>query len=290
MPADPNTLITTIISTTSSIVSITGGFLVSRLISLSAEKNGILAKISDLQKEIDSLQSSIDEIELRNLESDREYFFDEAYKKIIEYDTSLEELVEDDEANINDRTIEELRPIFNLIHKILADLNTGVESLTELPNDFSDFVNKTNLVYDKKFEYEYSKIFNFMIETVNRQSSFWNIKYSPATYIRSGKTRDEIEDELDALITQRNLKEKLIESTKDSLERIGRPEGIVSGLWFIIVSSILGIMFPVTLLPMENENFTVEIKVLLIFFFLVILTYFATYLYVLVQRLYPSKK
>ena len=50
---DLNGLISTIISSTAALVAIIGGFLVSRVITLSGEKNGILKKIKEIDKELD---------------------------------------------------------------------------------------------------------------------------------------------------------------------------------------------------------------------------------------------
>lgn len=287
MSGDPSTLITTLISTTASIVSITGGFLVSRLISLSSEKNGYVAKVAELQKEIDSLQYSIDEIEKRNLESDRDFFFEKAMKEVIENDTSLEDLVSDDDININYRSKEELRPTFDLIHKILDDLN--FDDLPELPEDFIKYSIMTNFVYDPHYEYEYSEVYKYFLESTRQRSFFERIMYvNPTTFIRSGKTRSEIEDELENLEVQRNLKGTLLETAKENIQRVGKPEGIVSGLWFIIVSIFIGILYPVSLLVMEVKTYTSELKAGLIFAFITVLIYFSTYLYLLVLSIYTK--
>ena len=67
---DLNGLISTIISSTAALVAIIGGFLVSRVITLSGEKSGILKKIKEIDKELDiknSLYESAKQVDRKSV-------------------------------------------------------------------------------------------------------------------------------------------------------------------------------------------------------------------------------
>ena len=71
---DLNILISTIISATAALVAIIGGFLVSRVITLSSEKNSIVRRLKEINNELSNKQEILDRVELILLEDDVDDF------------------------------------------------------------------------------------------------------------------------------------------------------------------------------------------------------------------------
>ncbi|WP_440969653.1 hypothetical protein ACSS6N_15105 [Peribacillus frigoritolerans] len=115
---DLNTLISTIIASTAGLVAIIGGFLVSRVISLSSEQTGIKRRIREINNDLHARKELVENIEAFLLDDDVQEFIKDIMK-ILNGDP-LSEIIDDDEYNF--RTEEELQPFIDELRKLLKNL------------------------------------------------------------------------------------------------------------------------------------------------------------------------
>jgi|GEM_PF-6367560 len=295
-----DTLITTIISTSSSIVSITGGFMVSRLIALSAEKNGFMAKMDELNAQIKQINLRLMEIEQYALNSDLERFFYSSYSSVIEKGAPLEELANDKNKNISNRTTEQLRETYNLIHKISADIRNHFcfqPDDQDFPSDFGDFIDKTRLKYDSSLRNYYENVYMCIekqateemdaIERMAKYAPYRNRNFNLET-VDNERLKAELREK-EKLIDERDRKQSLIDLNFESMNRLGKPDGIISGLWFIVVSILLGILYPICWILVDPKYINNGIRASLFICFFIVVIYFILYLYHLINTLFIKK-
>jgi len=90
---DLNNLLSTTINSTSALVAIIGGFLVSRVISLSSEQNSIKRRLREINNEISAKEKMLDNIINWLFEDDLNDFIKANCKKILFEDKTLDKLL-----------------------------------------------------------------------------------------------------------------------------------------------------------------------------------------------------
>src|SRR5690349_6705477 len=97
MPADPNWLLSTVVQSTAAFVAIIAGFIISRLLALSAERSGFQTRIRDIKLQLELKLQSLDTLQKRLLEWDALDFLDSSkvMDKVIESEgqISLEDIL-----------------------------------------------------------------------------------------------------------------------------------------------------------------------------------------------------
>lgn len=283
---DLNLLIATVVTATSALIAIIGGFLISRVITLSSEQSGIRRRLREIKLDLKTKEQLLKVVEVNLLEEDREDFIDEYYNELIFDRVPLKVIIENEEGSYRERSIKDLEPVVNELLRISADLKMmfrgrGIEYSTELPKEFGDFVNISSedlegrriwyeLLYD---EYRYQLPEKPKAESFGF-TSLYDIDVPPPIFSNPIKThtaaqlyqqksrdRDTYRNELNYLRQQEN-------EQKTVLEDYGKPHGMWGGLIVLIYASIVGVAYPVTLLPYPLETYndeTTRILILLLF-------------------------
>ena len=140
-------LITTIITSTAALTAIIGGFLVSRVITLSSEQNGINRKIRELTNEINAKQDMLNEVTNYIIRDDA---FDFIFENIDDLSTSglpLEAIHKNDQYT--ELSVNQLEPFVEEFRSIYDELFTLMEESYTLPHDFNDFRKSLNTELSK---------------------------------------------------------------------------------------------------------------------------------------------
>lgn len=135
---DLNGLISTIISSTAALVAIIGGFLVSRVISLSSEKNSIVRRLREINNDLKSKKELLNTIEIDLLEDDIDSFINEYSKEIIIENKPFDELLEYDKSY--NLTVEQLKPYIVELLSIRDEIINLMDDAESLPEEFNDFI------------------------------------------------------------------------------------------------------------------------------------------------------
>lgn len=272
---DLNLLISTVITATAALIAIIGGFLISRVITLSSEQNGIRRRLCEINIDITAKEKLLSEVEEYLLEKDREEFIDDYYSELIFDEIPLEILLESMGGTYRGRSATELEPAANELLQINTVLKSMFEAQeihysTDLPEDFRDFVTIASedlegcrswyeMLYDE-YQYQLPKRpttgysgtflsdFDFTPPRLHNQIE---AQTEAQAYQQKIRDRDTYRNELSYLIQQRTEQTKI-------LEDYGKPSGMWGGLIVLVYASIVGIGYPVTLLPYPPQTYNDE--------------------------------
>lgn len=238
---DLNILISTIMTSTAALVAIIGGFLVSRVITLSGEKNAIQKKILEIEKEIEIksrlLKSSVQKVEDEEIDDFVRYYAEDILFK----GKTVESILEEDQSiklnkELLDYIVVRMEEILDIIIEFINDTNED-----EFYNDFDEFVRQNNIKIEKDRGW-YKYIFNLFIS----QGGVFIEKFKPiieSQEYRSNVNKVKIfEDEIKVLKALKSAEE-------DMLQSYGKVSGLWGGLGVLIYACVVGIIVPSFLLP-----------------------------------------
>ena len=254
---DLNGLISTIISSTAAMVAIIGGFLVSRVITLASEKNGILKKIKEIDKELDIKISFCDSAREVVQNEDIDDFVNEYAEDILLHQKSVEDILKEDhyielEKNIIDSTVNKILEIYEFIINEIESTDDGYL----LPNDFYEFT-RDNYIKINEDNRWYVLIYDLILNQIPGQSSSFPFKdiinaasdmgsFKPILSVQEYKAKVSkvkvLEDDIKLLKALRSAE-------VDILEGYGKISGLWGGLAVLIYACIVGIIVPSFLLP-----------------------------------------
>lgn len=254
---DLNGLISTIISSTAALVAIIGGFLVSRVITLSGEKNGILKKIKEIDKELEIKNSLYESAKQVVQDEDIDDFVREYAEEILFNQKSVESILEEDysiniERDIIDSTLAKVAKIFEFIVKRIQ----STDDRYSLPSDFNEFTRdneiKINedrswheLIYDLVLSHIPQQQSSFpYLNLINSVSDLNKIKpiLSTQEYNANVSKVKALEDDIKVLKALRSAED-------DMLKGYGKISGLWGGLAVLIYACVVGIIIPSFLLP-----------------------------------------
>lgn len=278
---DLNNLITTIISATAALVAIIGGFLVSRVITLSSEKNAIVRRLREIDSELSNKQEMLHRIELILLEDDIDDFINDHAEDILIYGKSVQDVLEED--NSSGLTVEELGPYIIKLHEIFEHVTTLIEQTEEnysIPNNFDDFAKDNAIKVDEHKDW-YDLVYRTLWDAIPAKPSsnpFWGVNLQP---MLSTTSLMKSVSPVTAQIHQDRIKERnslenevqILAGMKEEQLKILSSYGNISGLWgglaVLIYACISGIVIPSLLLPYPLETYddVATRKLLLTLFF-----------------------
>lgn len=279
---DLNLLIATVVTATAALIAIIGGFLISRVITLSSEQSGIRRRLREINIDIAAKEHLYIEAEENLLEEDREDFIYEHYKDLTIGKTPLEVVLESPEGMFRGRTAKELKPVVDELTRIDRALKQmfeaqGIRYSNDLPDEFGNFAiiapedlegrrSWYELLY-REYKYELPKRPKIGSPGFPKipdmefvpPPSLYNIKAQSEeqVYQQKKRDRDTYKNEISYLKRQKIEQKKI-------LEDFGKPHGMWGGLAVLVYASIVGIGYPVTLLPYPKETYDDEDTRLLI--------------------------
>lgn len=291
---DLTTLISSIITATAALVAIIGGFLVSRVISLSSERSTIERRMREINNDISVKEEMYERSNAALLEEDANDFIIEHHEDLVLNDKSVEQLV--NESDYNGITKAKLDPFIKQFDSVKDEVITIIQKHegSTIPSNFDDIITgKSDLSNpDKKSWYEL--IYDVIYKNMPKEkpaNKFGIPHFTPPSlnlstvkpageyqrYRDMVKERDQLADDLGALRAQKKEQKKI-------LDDYGTPHGMWAGLGVLIYACIVGIAYPSTLLPYPINYYNdVETKwILLTLFFselIVLFVYLAFSLY-----------
>jgi hypothetical protein len=258
---DLNTLISTIITSTAALVAIIGGFLVSRVISISSEQNGIKRKIREINNDIIAKREIKENIENYLFEDDLDDFVtEENIKRLIFEEKSLQEIIEEDEYTA--LTKEQLEIHFEQLKNIVNEMFDIVKRSKEI-FDFADLREQANGFKYPSREDWYKRVFDSINDEISKSQStgilggLHNFDFSQINPRRLALNTDykDKKRECDRLEDEIRILELQNKAQLDILSNYGKPIWIWSGIGVLIYASIVGIIYPSTLLPYPADTF-----------------------------------
>lgn len=297
--ADPNWLFSTAAQSAAAFVAIVAGFLVSRLLALSAERNGLESRLRDVRAQLKGKQRDLQEVQDRLLRWDVSDFFDnDTLDLVIEKqgNISLTEVMT--EAISCSRSDEELQPFYdkivaatrNALSLFREDRNDGFESQQQ----FYDYLERKGLVLSNLERRVYLRVRRFLREQEEKNTRFASaivptlsaLAMKPE-YLRADELNSYRQLERDIELIERDKKslEAIESDLTDQLTYAGKPEGVNWGLAVLAYFSVVGIILPLALTPMAPDHFSGLFRWGVFILFLSGFLFFFLYLAKLVRQL-----
>lgn len=303
MIADPNWLLSTVVQSAAAFVAIVAGFIVSRLLSLSAERSGLQVKIRDIKLQLGIKIQNLDVLEKRLLEWDAEDFLEDSdvLKMLIESggQISLAEAMK--RVTGYNRSEDELRPYWdeaiNVTKNAFRIVTDNFSELAESEGDIDVFLKNLGLDISSYRSKIYHRIFGKILnEYEKRQNPFGAMMNSIASVqMPDFRSADEnnryraLEHDIEVIERDKSALETQLLDLEVQLKQLGQPQGVKLGIIFLAYFSLVGIIIPVFLLPFPPEQFTSTHKWVVFLLFISGLVFFFVYLSKLVRQLAADK-
>ncbi|MFZ1821664.1 MAG: hypothetical protein WAU72_07725 [Acidimicrobiia bacterium] len=279
---DASTLLGTIAQCSATVVAIIAGFLVSRLVSLSSEKESLEAKLKRvkdkqivLDKQLNKYRDVMEELWADQMRP----WIVEAYAKYREglLNKSFIPTTEDQTDLIITSSCPrdaEISDIFELGIALIKDCEIVHQDML---NYLKETDNK-NLELEKLFERGVAKKFgdelyeDFFHEMYDQLPEpprsrygapshhfITNMRWKPDSSVTITKDRYHSENRqgFRNATYENDLNQLEIENIHEDLESIAKPLGVVSGFWILAVFSLSGVLLPLFVMAISVESFSV---------------------------------
>lgn len=303
MIADPNWLLSTVVQSAAAFVAIVAGFIISRLLSLSAERSGLQAKVRDIKLQLGIKIQNLDVLEKRLLEWDAEDFLEDSdvLNMLVESggQISLAEAMK--RVTGYNRSEDELRPYWdeaiNVTKNAFRLVTENFSELAESEGDIDVFLKNLGLDISSYRLKIYHRIFGKILnEYEKRRNPFGAMMNSIASVqIPDFRSADEnnryraLEHDIEVIERDKSALETQLFDLEAQLKQLGQPQGVKLGIIFLAYFSLVGIIIPVFLLPFPPEQFTSTHKWVVFLLFISGLVFFFVYLFKLVRQLAADK-
>lgn len=253
---DLTSLVTTIITSTAALVAIIGGFLVSRVISLSNDQSFLKRKIDEINITIESKNNLVDSITKFLFEDDLNDFVTEGNMKLLINNYSLEEIIKEDEYTYLSK--EELEPYFILLLEIKEEV-VDIYKMNGGSKQYSvEFIEQKKIKYVERSEW-YLIMLDAIIDTFSSTRGWISdIAYKTmgassinTDYKDKAREKEQLVYEIEFLNKQKLEQERAINNQLET-------KWVWSGIGVLIYSSIIGILYPATLLPYDTDIYNNE--------------------------------
>lgn len=309
---DPNWLLSTLVQSTAAFVAIVAGFIINRLLALSAERNSLQVRIRDKQLELSIKNQQILPLKNRLLVWDAKEFIEDSkvVNLIIETEgnITLQEVVK--QIGYKKRTEEELQPFwdevvdftrkavpfvkenYSLLEENIVNLDVQLEKMGIDTSSFRlEFYERIllHLIHENvKRENQYSLNYSTgMILPPNSGS------YMIANEIQTNQKIDQyrnIEKDIENCSLEIKSLSIILSDLQSQLNHLGKPKSVTLGVFFLSYFTFGGIVVPVLLLSFPPEKFDASYKFIVILLFFSGLVFFFFYLFKLIRQLADSSK
>jgi hypothetical protein len=271
---DPNVLLGTLTQASAVMVAIIGGFLVSRLVAISSEREGIKRQLREARERLGLLQSGHEEARQNRLAWSKRRFCDTALDDLIENrNGDLDQLVVDNVPRGS--SVEEMTPyaqdlkrrVESAFDRILALLQPGDSLYTDL-----DDLKGLGLKVASEDEDIYDKVL-YRIKSARPANAYGPILLPPMTGVATrqidARRFDEALNAEVELAGQIKSGDQEVKRLGDELYRLGKPVGVISATWMLGVLSLTGIVAPVIVMALSPYRLAVWLEVILISLFII---------------------
>lgn len=295
--SDPNWLLSTLAQSTAAVVAIVGGFLVSRLVQLSSEKEGLRRRGANAQDELMQVTKLFEAAHEYRLANSREAFFgwvvDDLVKRDEDFNTEalLEKNIPrgsslDEMAEYLDEIIQRIDAAISNVSAYLSEDETRDVTIEDLEargmkipaedRDIYDSI-ECNLLDDlpeKTYDAgPHGLIINpvpyLRVPPIN----------SPAITTTEMRRLDESIREEQKLQSRRSTLEAEIARLSAAVEQIGKPVGVTSAVWILGIYSALGMVAPIAVMAIFPTSLDPRFAWTLVGLFVVGLALVVGYMY-----------
>lgn len=279
--SDPASLLATLAQSSAAIVAIVGGFLVSRLVALSSEREGLRRQLQRALDKRAQVEPSYDQAHAYRLRNSQADFFGWVIEEVVKAD--LERLDRDAllEKIPRGSSADEMRPYLERIIRDVAKARARVAEHVRSDDDTTldlDDLRKRGLVVTDAETDLYQHVVDHMAEGLpSRSSPFGSFSsmvrasnlVSPASQATEMRRLDDSIREEQELHSQKVGLDAEIARSERELELIGRPAGVVSAIVILGIYAVLGIVAPVVVMGVDPTRLDSWAKWLLIGLFVV---------------------
>lgn len=274
-------ILSTISQSSAAMVAIIGGFLVSRFVSLSSEKEGLRRELSSTTQKLKLLKKEYEPVHSYRKSISEEYFYDLAFDDLTEIKAEYENFDELVKKHIpRGSTFEEIHPYAlsleariqkakNNIGKLLRDGDNDGLDIDDLKSRGLKFLPEDDEIYESIAVNIISLLperSRSMFETPN--FAFNNLTNPVVDQIQA-KRFDEALAQESALQSQIALTETKAKRLEREYNVIGKPVGTSVGIALLIFLSLFGIVLPIILMGFEFVQMNIWIKWALILAFII---------------------
>jgi len=261
--SDPNWLLSTLAQSTAAIVAIIGGFLVSRLVQLSSEKEGLRRRLADAEGELQHVERLYEDAHAYRLENSQAAFFDDVLEDLVkaDEDLDLEELINNNipRGSSRQEMSDYLDSLVDRINTAKAEFKKYMHQGDTVSIDLDD-LRERGLTYPDSESEIYEQI-GYMLQSVmpkrrvNMGLGGLSLPQfeplvlppitSPAVFSVDMRRLDESIREEQQLASRKTILETEVARLVAAIGQIGRPLGVTSAVWILGIYSVLGIVAPV---------------------------------------------
>lgn len=300
MVTDPNWLFSTAAQSAAALVAIIAGFIVSRLLALSADRNSLKSRVNEIDLEIGSKRRELEPIKRRILESDADDFIQEVFDQILSSkgEMKLEDAMAEigrpqalSEAELRpfwDETVEPTKEAFMKVREYLfrntsKDLNGYLE---EVGLDDSD----KQWIHCRVFEHVEDEIERTKMNVINERFSASRLlggaiglsgRYRPPEIQLPNNEYHQWTRDAELLERQLSNLEASREHVDSQVRNFAKPPGLWFGFITLLYFSLVGIIFPLVLMAYKSQGYSRTILIL----FVSALVVFFTFLSYLARQL-----
>jgi hypothetical protein len=277
---DPSTLLSALSQASAVLVAIIGGFLVSRLVAISSEREGIRRLVEAATGRIQHIESDLDQAHQTRLNRAKSYLYEEAVEKMLEAPAlDLDSLIQG--RLLGGTAVDELKPyalslrqrVQDAVKAINGKLRKGdtkaleLEALVERGLVIAD---ADQDIYEQAFKHRRRSLPSPAGLAMFGPSSYADLSsvlrpgiISDAAHAASLRRQDEeIKAEAD-LRTQLRAAVAERDRLDEELARVGKPVGVAAAMWMLGLLS-LGILVPLIMMAFEPKGLDVVSKILLL--------------------------
>lgn len=268
---DYNWLFSATAQCSATIVAILGGFIASRLLTINSERRELLIKIRDLDEEIRFKESRIDELEKIMLNEDMDDFIKDKLDELLE-ERPIEDVFTVAESRGYD--IEDYRPGWeNALATVRQARCYFAKNPDKIQSEFDDIAKKQlENLYDLTYEI-WEKVYkNERIEARSQTASYGSnfplmgvdiaafdvpsVGYSYADAMNYRDNNRELGAETANVEWLKKQRESFIQRKK----ALTKPNGMGKGIFVFVFFSIIGIVFPIALMPFATGQYMPILK------------------------------
>lgn len=295
---DPNWLLSSTAQSAAAMVAIIGGFLVSRLVTLSAERNTILQRLEDLRSRRTIKTIEYEEVHDARFAVSKRWFVEEHLRNLVDDHGQA-----DPESLLDTITVgssrDEMRPVAEHLVATIHSAFDVIESTyvgNSIPPTTASELRQDGLSIAAE-DYE---IFERVARSLNEQRTprrSWEANLSASMISATRVTPAIVYQRQDARVAREtDLRSELrfinteIDLTSERLAGFTKPKGIAGAVMALTYLALAGIVFPIVLMAVRPVPDNVVSRVVVVFAFASGLAVLLCYFLVHARSLRPPKK
>jgi hypothetical protein len=297
-PVDPDWLLSSTVQSAAVLVAIVGGFLVSRLVTLSAERGAVIQRRRHRDEMRKIKQAEYDDVHARRLAVSTEWFVDHHRDAVLQARglTDAETLLE---FIPRGSSHQEMRPV---AEKLISSTKSAFAEInSKFPDDVPPLTSRelieNGVTIPEGSEEIYEAVAKYIDDHIPRSPRAGGLFNFPNVAARIAvRTPSIVYERQDALISKEadihgeiQALEKEIALLDEELSAFGKPEGVIGSIYVLAYLTLVGIVLPTILMalrPVPGGGIT---RILVVAAFISGLIVLLSYLLFRLRALKPPK-